>query len=229
MNRLRLKTSIDVLRLSTLQACPLRGHDESNDSENHSNFFEFRKVLAEYNDEVAKAIDNAHQNAKYTSPDIRKQLLHILATEVQNYIREETADSKFCIIVDEARDESKREQIALVLRFVDKDGLIGERFFDVVHVKDTSTLRRELCSGLTRHNLNVKNIRGQGYDGGSNMWGEWNGLQALFLPYCPYAYHMHCFAHRLQLALVATSRVGQSCRSIFLKFEFYCECCWGIY
>ncbi|XP_073119620.1 uncharacterized protein [Henckelia pumila] len=44
----------------------------------------------------------------------------------------------------------------------------------------------------------VKKIRGQRYDGASNMHSEWNGLQALFLEDCPYAYYVHCFAHRLQ-------------------------------
>ena len=48
-------------------------------------------------------------------------------------------------------------------------------------------------------------MRGQGYDGASNMRGPWNRLQALFLIDCPYAYYVHCFAHRLQLALVATA------------------------
>ena len=89
-------------------------------------------------------------------------------------IREEIGDSKFCIIVDEARDESKKEQMALVLRFVDKVGLIQERFFDVAHVKDTTslTLKEAICDILSRHNLDVSNIRGQGYDGASNMRGE---------------------------------------------------------
>ncbi|XP_020262604.1 zinc finger MYM-type protein 1-like [Asparagus officinalis] len=49
------------------------------------------------------------------------------------------------------------------------------------------------------------NIRGQGYDGASNMRGAWSGLKSLFLQECPYAYYVHCFAHRLQLALVAAS------------------------
>ena len=37
------------------------------------------------------------------------------------------------------------------------------------------------------------------------MRGMWNGLQALILNDCLYAYYIHCFAHRLQLALVKTS------------------------
>jgi len=63
--------------------------------------------------------------------------------------------------------------MALVLRFVDKNGFIQERFFDIVHVKDivAITLKNELCVVPSRHNLNVSNIHGQGYDGASNMRG----------------------------------------------------------
>lgn len=52
----------------------------------------------------------------------------------------------------------------------------------------------------------MENLCGQGYDGASNMRGEWNGLQALFLQKCPYAYYVHYFAHRLQLALNAAAK-----------------------
>ncbi|XP_071724718.1 uncharacterized protein [Rutidosis leptorrhynchoides] len=42
-------------------------------------------------------------------------------------IREEIGDSVFCLLIDEARDESKREQMAVVLRFVDKHDYVQER------------------------------------------------------------------------------------------------------
>jgi hypothetical protein len=86
-------------------------------------------------------------------------------------------------------------------------GFLQERFFGIVHVSDTtsSTLKKEICDVLARYNLHILNMRGQRYDRGSNMCGAWNGLQALFLRDCPYVYHIHCFAHRLQLALVAAA------------------------
>ena len=98
--------------------------------------------------------------------------------------------------------------MAIILRFVDKIGFIKDRFFHVMHVRDTIalTLKKEICTVLSRYNLHIENIRGQGYDGASNMHGEWNGLQALFLKECPYDYYVHCMAHRLQLALVTVSR-----------------------
>ena len=39
----------------------------------------------------------------------------------QKAIRKEIGDAKFCLIVDEACDESMNEQMAIVIRFVDKD------------------------------------------------------------------------------------------------------------
>ena len=38
------------------------------------------------------------------------------------------------------------------------------------------------------------------------MRGESNGLQAVISHDCPYTYYIHCFAHNLQLALVAASK-----------------------
>ena len=55
-------------------------------------------------------------------------------------ICDEIGDAKFCIIVDEARDESMKEQIAIVLRFVDKNDFMREHFFGLVYVSDTVAL-----------------------------------------------------------------------------------------
>ncbi|KAG8500793.1 hypothetical protein CXB51_002976 [Gossypium anomalum] len=52
----------------------------------------------------------------------------------------------------------------------------------IQEIKDTTSLALEktICELLLHHCLNVDDIRGQGYNGASNMHGEWNGLQALF-------------------------------------------------
>ncbi|KDO39165.1 hypothetical protein CISIN_1g0403351mg, partial [Citrus sinensis] len=46
---------------------------------------------------------------------------------------------------------------------------------------------------------------------------EWKGLQALILKDCPYAYYIHCLAHRLQLALVAVSHEVVHVHHFFTK------------
>ena len=123
------------------------------------------------------------QGARYTSHPIQKEILKLFARKVQRQIREEIGTAKFCIMVDEARDESKKEQMALVVRFVNKEGYIKERFLDIIHVSDTTalTLKEAICVVLAYNNFSIRDIRGQGYDGASNMRGEWNGLKALIL------------------------------------------------
>ncbi|GJX82221.1 zinc finger MYM-type protein 1-like protein [Tanacetum coccineum] len=112
--------------------------------------------------------------------------------------------------------------MAIVVRFVDRNGFIKERFLDLVHVKDTNalTLKNEILSSLSHLKLDVQDIRGQGYDGASNMRGEWNGLQALILNECPFAYYVHCFAHQLQLALVAASKDVSEVHTFFKHLNF---------
>ncbi|KAJ1287442.1 hypothetical protein BS78_02G010000 [Paspalum vaginatum] len=211
--RLRLTTTIDAVR----------GHDETPQSLNRDNFLEMVKLLASYNKEVNEVVfENAPGNAKYTSHEVQLEILGIICRKVQISIREEIGNNKFCIMVDESRDESKKEQMAIVVRFVNKEGLIQERFLDLIHVTDTAalTLKDSICAVLADNNLSVQDIRGQGYDGASNMRGEWSGLKALILKECPYAYYIHCMAHQLQLALVAASREVSEVHNFFKHANF---------
>jgi hypothetical protein len=173
--------------------------DESVGSKNRENFLEILYLIVSYNEKVAEVIAKAPKNTSYTSPMIQKEILHVFLTKVKDAIRNEIGDAKFCILVDEARDESMKEQIAIVLRFVDKNGFVRERSFRLIYVFDTMTLTLKKCiySILFKHKLDIQNIRGQGYDDASNMQGGWNELQALVSNDCSYAYYIHCFAHRL--------------------------------
>ena len=68
------------------------------------------------------------------------------------------------------------------------------------------TLKKGIHYILSKHKLDIQNIQRHGYDGASNMRGGWNGLQTLVSTDYPYPYYVHCFAHLLQLDLVATSK-----------------------
>ncbi|XP_074318948.1 uncharacterized protein LOC141655799 [Silene latifolia] len=207
-NRLRLVATIEAVRLLARQGCSFRGHDESVDSPNGVNFDAVLNSFKRINDEVNKVVHSAPGNAKYTCPTIQKQVANILANKVRAKIRAEVGNSKFAILVDEALDVSNKEQMAIILRFVNNEGSLKERFFQVLSVEDTcsQTLKDEISKVLRLYGLHVENMRGQGYDGASNMRGQFNGLQALFLKECPYAYYIHCFAHRLQLCLNAVAK-----------------------
>ncbi|PKA66435.1 hypothetical protein AXF42_Ash007133 [Apostasia shenzhenica] len=98
--------------------------------------------------------------------------------------------------------------MAMALRFVNKEGKIVERFLGIVHVNETSSLSLMISmeSLLIKYGLSISGIRGQGYDGASNMRGEFNGLKSLILSENLSAFYVHYFAHQLQLTLVAVAK-----------------------
>ncbi|CAI0434959.1 unnamed protein product [Linum tenue] len=98
--------------------------------------------------------------------------------------------------------------MAIVLRYVNDQGLVMERFLGTTHMANTKalTLKGEIETMLSKHGLSMSRIRGQGYDGASNMKGQINGLKSLILAENSSAYYIHCFAHQLQLALVAVAK-----------------------
>jgi cyanate lyase len=123
-NRLQLKASIDVVRVLAFQGIAFKGQDESVSSTNRKNFLEILDLPISYSKKLTEVVAKAPKNATYTSPKVQKQILHVFSTKVKEIIRNEIGDAKFCLIVDEARDESMNEQMAIVLRFVDKNGFV---------------------------------------------------------------------------------------------------------
>ncbi|XP_060200536.1 uncharacterized protein LOC132628788 [Lycium barbarum] len=83
--------------------------------------------------------------------------------------------------VDESFDVSRKEQMAIVLRYIDRNGFVMERLLDIVHVQDTSalSLKRAIANLLAQHSLSLSYVCGQCYDRASNMQGEIYGLKML--------------------------------------------------
>ncbi|CAN6166908.1 unnamed protein product, partial [Urochloa humidicola] len=212
--KIRLRYSLRCLIFLLRQGLAFRGHDESEESNNRGNFLELLKWLAANNEEVDKhVLNNAPGNCTLTCPDIQKQIIQCCAIETRNKIIEELDDDHYAILADESSDVSHKEQLAVCLRYVDKLGRPCEHFLGVVHVRDTTSLslKEAIQDLLARHHLSVTQIRGQGYDGASNMKGEIKGLKTLIMKESPSAYYIHCFAHQLQLVLVAVAKGNNDC------------------
>ncbi|CAN1289854.1 Zinc finger MYM-type protein 1 [Linum perenne] len=207
--RIRLEASIDCVTWLLHNGLALRGHDESESSTSKGNFLELLQFHVRGRDHIESVVlKNAPKNLLMTSPDVQRDIVNAIATETTKAIINDIGDDLFTILVDEARDVSVKEQMAIVLRYVNKEGSIVERFLGISHVKDTKalTLKKEIEYMLVTHGLSLSRIRGQGYDGASNMKGEINGLKTLILAENSAAYYVHCFAHQLQLTLVAVAK-----------------------
>jgi Domain of unknown function (DUF4371) len=100
---------------------------------------------------------------------------------------------------------------------VNKAEHVIERFFGIEHVSDTTifSLKIVLETLFAWHDLSISRLRGQGYDGASNMRGEFNGLQRRILDENSYAFYINYFTHQLQLVVVVVARCSSSVVDFF--------------
>ncbi|XP_022883163.1 zinc finger MYM-type protein 1-like [Olea europaea var. sylvestris] len=205
----RLNASIDCVRVLLRQGHSFRGHDESEDSLNSGNFLVQLQFLAAHNEVInAVTLGNAPHNCKLTSPDVQKDIVNACAIETIDFIIKDVGDSLFSILVDESCDVSMKEQMSIVLRYVDNFGHVNERFIGIEHVTSTMalSLKAAINKVFSKYNLSMSRLRGQGYDGANNMQCKFNGLKTLILNESPCAFYIYCFDHQLQLALVAVAK-----------------------
>ena len=105
---------------------------------------------------------------------------------------------------DETMDLSRKEMVAICLRNVDDSLNVHEKFFGFHRAKVQSSegifnlikdvLEKEL-------NLNLQLMVGQSFNGCATMAGNKTGVAKRFLDLVPYAVFVHCYAHKLNLAL----------------------------
>ena len=117
----RVDTSLAIVSYLALQGEPFRGHDESTSSLNKGNFLELLDWVKERIPEVKVAFDElCPKNAQMTSGKIQKILVSHCANAVTKAIKEEMGDCLFSVLIDECRDISVKEQMAVVIRYVFK-------------------------------------------------------------------------------------------------------------
>ncbi|XP_050916045.1 uncharacterized protein LOC127131150 [Lathyrus oleraceus] len=164
--------------------------------------------IVNHNEDIYKVWKNCRGNLKLTSPDIQKDIVKAATTVTTKVILDDLGDDLFAILIYESRDISMKEQIIMVIRYVNNEGKVIERFLGVVHVSNISalTLKSGLESLFAKYGLSLSRISGKGYDGASNMQGEYNGLKSLIFKENCYVFFIHCFAHQLQLALVTLAK-----------------------
>ena len=121
------------------------------------------------------------------------------AIEIRNAIVNDLGDEYFSILIDESRNVSTKDQMAFVLRYIDKHDHVIERFLGILHVNNTGTLtlKEPIDAIFSVHGLSISKLRRQGYDEASNMRGQFNGLEAFILNENLSAYYVHYFAFQL--------------------------------
>ncbi|WVZ90921.1 hypothetical protein U9M48_037173, partial [Paspalum notatum var. saurae] len=94
------------------------------------------------------------------------------------------------------------------------DEIHGRKFSVLINESQDVSIKEQIAMILS-HKLSISMLRGQGYDGASNMRGEFNGVQKLIRDENPYVFYVHCFAHQLQLVVVTVSTSTLSIADFF--------------
>ena len=169
--QVQLNAIVDCIRFLLCWGLAFHGHNESQGSSDKGNFLELLQFLGDHNEFINEVLQTAPKNCKLTHSDIQKDIVNAIARETSKAIIKDLDNGFFSILVDESRDISVKEQMSLVLRYVNKKGIIIERFVGIIYVASTTALSLKCAIEylLCEHNLSLSNLCGQGYDGASNM------------------------------------------------------------
>ncbi|CAI0430130.1 unnamed protein product [Linum tenue] len=123
--RTRLEALIDCITFLIRNGLAHRGHDESEDSDNRGNFLELLEFHARGREIIQRVtLENAPRNLQLASLDIQNDIVRALSIEVTKEILRDLGDDYFAILVDETRDVSIKEQMVVVICYVDGIGYV---------------------------------------------------------------------------------------------------------
>ncbi|CAM4583842.1 unnamed protein product [Lepidochelys kempii] len=131
----------------------------------------------------------------------------MMALQVKKKIIEKVKTAKyFAVILNCTPHLSQQEQMSLVLCYVDvtfEEVIVRENFIDFLLVQDKSGqgLLDSLIAALDGLGLHISDCRDQGYNNGTNMKGQKQGLQACILQLNRQAFFTPGGYHKLNLVL----------------------------
>ncbi|XP_074314651.1 uncharacterized protein LOC141649878 [Silene latifolia] len=103
------------------------------------------------------------------------------------------------LILCQVRDRRVEPQTAADIPVVGEfDDVFPEEIPELPPKRDVDFNREQVLKSL---DLNIEDVRGQGYDNGSNMKGKHQGVRKRLLEVNPSALYMSCACHSLNLAL----------------------------
>ena len=160
--------------------------------------------------------------------NIQNEIIQILSKAVKEKIVVDLKASKYySIIVDCTPDISHTEQMTIILRFVsklptpdEKESYVDtrEHLLSFIDITDTTGagMTEKILETLDSHGISMQDLRGQGYDNGSNMRGKQNGVEAKILHLNSRAFYVPCSSHSLKF--VVNDAVG-SCLDAVTFFD----------
>ena len=116
----------------------------------------------------------------YMSPQTQNEVLEIIGTHIilKDTVEEIKQARVYAVLSDEVVSNNF-EHLAMCIRFVDAARVIREEFMTFQRMTRITGkhIAEAIFNFLQDNGFNVENIRGQGYDGASNMSSSRAGVQ----------------------------------------------------
>ncbi|KAL1261516.1 hypothetical protein QQF64_006781 [Cirrhinus molitorella] len=183
-NRHILSRIIDCVKFCGAFELALRGHDESQSSDNPGIFRGLVDFVAALDGVLKEHLENATV-FKGTSKTVQNELLDCMLSVVREHIIKEAQSSDFLSIqADETTDVATQCQLMLVLRYIDAKSNIQESFFAFIPLHSAtadsiSTALKEHLAVIIPEDQKSKLIS-QAYNGASVMRGATAGFASFF-------------------------------------------------
>ena len=213
VNRCMFAKILTNMHFLARQGLPIRGDGD----ENESNFIQLLKLRGRDDSRVYDWLKR--KTNKYTSPEVQNEIFKIMYLEILRRVSKTIRENKyFTIMADETTDCSNKEQLVLVLRWIDTALTAHEEFMGLYCVPqtDANTIVTVIKDSLIRFDLNLSNARGQCYDGAASMSGKKSGVAKQIMDIENRALFTHCYGHALNLACVDLMK---SCKVISDTFD----------
>lgn len=158
------------------------------------------------------------RNVTFISHQVQDELLEAAALLLLCKIKAELYEQPayFAIIADEYKDQSKRELVAVCIRFIHR-GVIKERAIGLVETAEMSAvgISQRILEVIDPLGLDPSLCVGICLDGASVMSGHRGGVQVLLKETFSKAVYVHCNSHRLNLVLCTAAKVSGHVATFF--------------
>lgn len=129
-NRLHVHFLLKATLFLAKQGLPFRGHNETFTSTNKGNYIELLQMFGD--EKLSQKLESRYGH--YTSPEYQNNLISIIAKCTrQQILKKINKFDIFTIMVDEAKDKSKKEQLSFVIRFLDDNFNIQLTIYNLIY------------------------------------------------------------------------------------------------
>lgn len=201
-NRDHIKVMLDIVMFCVRQHIAPCKHKDND----LRNFHELFQLLCKYDPRIKSRFDAIPKNKNSTLAGIQNDLIDAAASLLLRQIKQELHNTKntyYAILSDECSDQSKRQLIAVCLRYLHR-GSIRERVVGFVDTGDASAegIALKILQILEPFELDPGLCVGFGFDGAPVMSGVQSVLKRTFIR----ALYVHCHSHGLNAVLCDASK-----------------------